>query len=178
LQQHVTLAGRQRPHRLGHRPRPRGRVEALDHVIPGVVLLLRQAWWRPVCRRWPGARRRPPVSAQHVASDPVQPGPRVGAVGPEGGPRGECANPDLAQQVIGRLAAGPAGEEPVHGNLVSPDNLDERVGSPAHGPLDQRTVCLHSPAFLYLGIGRGRPERSLRRHHDLRAGPAKGLRRR
>jgi hypothetical protein len=36
----------------------------------------------------------------------------------------------------------------MNSDLVTLDNLDERVGSALHGPVDQRTVCLHASPHI------------------------------
>jgi len=98
-----------------------------------------------------GGAAAAPVGPQHVPGDPVQPGPGVLVpAGIETVPPGERAGPDLTEQVVGDLPAGPAGQETVHGDLVPPDHLDERVGPAAGGPLDQRAVGFHPPSFAVL----------------------------
>jgi hypothetical protein len=58
-------------------------------------------------------------------------------------PRRERPDPYLAEQVVGGLVSRPAGQEPVYGDLVTLDDLDERIRAAARGPLDQRAVRLH-----------------------------------
>jgi hypothetical protein len=52
--------------------------------------------------------------------------------------------PHLAQQVISGLLTRPAGEEPMNSDLMTLDNLDEGVRTPAHRLLDQHAVRLHT----------------------------------
>jgi hypothetical protein len=57
----------------------------------------------------------------------------------------ERPDPHLAEQVVSHLASRPAGDESVHGGLVPPDDLDERVGTAPRRLLDQRAIGLHVP---------------------------------
>jgi hypothetical protein len=79
----------------------------------------------------------------HVAPRPRYAGLVAPMRGVEPGPPAERPDPHLAEQVVGGLPAGPAGQVGVHGDLMAPDDLDERVGAPARRPLDQDAVRFH-----------------------------------
>src|SRR4051794_2434619 len=103
----------------------------------------------------------PPVGPQHVPGDPVQPWPRVLTRRVVTVSGRERPDPHLAEQVIGCLMSRPAREEPVNGDLVTPDDLDEGVGTAPRGALDQRAVRLHvTPPVLPLIRYCGKPARA------------------
>jgi hypothetical protein len=59
---------------------------------------------------------------------------------------------NLAEQIVSNLASAPAREESVNRDLMTLDNLDERVRTAPYGLLDQRTVLLHAISSRSLAL--------------------------
>jgi hypothetical protein len=81
-----------------------------------------------------------PEVTQPVQRHSVQPGPRAGVRLVVGPPGLECRDPDLAEQVLGRVASCPPGEIRTDRRLMTVDHRHEGVDVAVQRPVYQLRI--------------------------------------